>query len=331
MKIFNFKKGENWAKGEVTIKYNLQTFLKILGLLILIPFVLIYRICKWVCQGVCWSAKKIWPAFCRLGTVLLLVWLWIKSLFHCSEAPRKVSENKSNSWVWILLLLFILGSLFIWRSCGSSDDKLAIPVTQEEVYAKSFDKVIVARAYLDGVQQKVLVSCPRALVGLKFIKGQSVEGYNFNGMTYDEAVKVVAEDWKPLVLDNLHVPLSEQKMAVITLAAMRMGKNGFLRSTFLKKVNEGKLTEATEYLRLEKKNGEIRETGEEPKQYFYMLRILWNGEMDIDHLLDMPMFSYRVLPVNKIYDEAGKHVWSSSIEDKLYKGANISPREALSL
>ena len=45
-------------------------------------------------------------------------------------------------------------------------------------------------------------------------------------MTYEQAIQVVAEDWKPLVVDNLSadVKLSEQQMAVVTLVAMRMGK-----------------------------------------------------------------------------------------------------------
>lgn len=130
------------------------------------------------------------------------------------------------------------------------------------------------------------------MVGFKFINDKPVSEYDFKGLTYDESVKIVAEDWKPLVVENLNpaLELSEQQMAVITLAAMRMGKYGFARSTFLQKVNEGNFAEAANWLLLQKADGEIRKTKDEPKQYFYVLRALWTGKIDIDELIDMPMF-----------------------------------------
>lgn len=48
-------------------------------------------------------------------------------------------------------------------------------------------------------------------------------------------------------------------------------------------------------------NGEIRKVGEEPTQYFYMLKLLWNNQLQIDDLLDLPMFSYRALPLDSLY------------------------------
>lgn len=109
---------------------------------------------------------------------------------------------------------------------NNADGPSAAPA---QVYDNSFDRVIVARAYLDGVQTTVSKDCPRALVGFKFINNQPVKNFNFTGMTYEQAIQVVAEDWKPLVVDNLSadVKLSEQQMAVVTLVAMRMGKTDF--------------------------------------------------------------------------------------------------------
>ena len=152
-------------------------------------------------------------------------------------------------------------------------------------------------------------------------------------MTYDEAVKIVAEDWKPLVVENLNpaVELDEQQMAVIILTAMRMGKYGFVRSTFLKKINAGDLDAAADWLLLQKPDGAIRQTKDEPKQYFYMLRALWNKKLDIDELIDLPMFSYKAVPVQKMYDPNGGFVWNEEIRQILQKGSYATPREALEL
>lgn len=235
-------------------------------------------------------------------------------------------------WLLILLLL-LLGGILTWRSCTSKNNADGPSAAPAQVYDNSFDRVIVARAYLDGVQTTVSKDCPRALVGFKFINNQPVKDFNFTGMTYEQAIQVVAEDWKPLVVDNLSadVKLSEQQMAVVTLVAMRMGKNGFPRSTFLQKVNEGDFDAAGKWLLLQKKNGEIRKVGEEPTQYFYMLKLLWNNQLQIDDLLDLPMFSYRALPLDSLYHADGSCNFNEHIQQMLKKGNFTTPRTALEL
>lgn len=235
----------------------------------------------------------------------------------------------------IIVLLIILAIVWSWRSCQNRNEPLPV-VTEiespEKIYERAFDDVVIARAYLDGVQTEVDAKCPRALVGFKFINDKPVKDYDFEGKTYEEAVKIVAEDWKPLVVGSLNkdVRLSEQQMAVVTLAAMRMGKNGFLRSTFLKKLNEGVAEDAGLWLLLQTPNGEIRKTGEEPLQYFYVLRLLWEHKVEIRELLDMPMFSYRNIKVKALYTDVQPE-YGKEEEHLLAEGDFPTPREALGL
>lgn len=234
-----------------------------------------------------------------------------------------------------VVLLIVLAVVWSWRSCQNRNEPLPV-VTEiespEETYNRAFDDVVIARAYLDGVQTEVDAKCPRALVGFKFINDKPVKDYDFNGKTYEEAVKIVAEDWKPLVVGSLNedVRLSEQQMAVVTLAAMRMGKNGFKRSTFLKKLNEGVAEDAGLWLLLQTPDGEIRETGEEPLQYFYVLRLLWEHKVEIRELLDMPMFSYRNIKVKALYTDVQPE-YGKEEERLLAEGDFPTPREALGL
>lgn len=349
MKTFELKSlNGKWYQGQLVIRYNLLNVLRVLILAALAAVAL--AILYWIVKGLIWCFVQLTPAFVWIGDnwwwlllsllgIVGLVWAWMYGLFRNlfkrrPKMNRPQHEGKRNLWPWLLLLALVLGIVLCWKSCSGDDKKsAAVENVQAAVYDKSFDKVIIARAYLDGVQKEVLSGCPRALVGFKFINDKPVSEYDFKGLTYDESVKIVAEDWKPLVVENLNpaLELSEQQMAVITLTAMRMGKYGFVRSTFLKRVNEGNFAEATNWLLLQKADGEIRKTKDEPKQYFFMLRALWTQKIDIDELIDMPMFSYKAVPVQKMYDKNGGFVWNEEIGQILENGSFATPREALEL
>ena len=354
-KIFTLNTGKNWWQGEIVCNYNLYTWVKILALIIAIPFAIVYLL------GV-----GLWQLLRLCGRGIKTTFAWLSDRLHRSSAPvddnaedelddevdadeaeeepeaektgmeqpeqpNNGREDRNIFWLAAAIVLLIIG-FCCWKGCSSQP--------QEEpdymlatAYEKAFDKVVVARAYLDGVQTEVDSKCPRALVGFKFINGQPVKDFDFEGMTYDQAVKVVAEDWKPLVTENLNpeVKLTEQEMAVVTLAAMRMGKYGFARSTFLQKINEGKLNEAGEWLLLQKADGSIRNTGDEPKQYFYVLRMLWEGNLTIEDLLDYPMFSYKNIDMGAVTTYDGKTFFNSEVYDVLEKGNFATPREVFEL
>lgn len=349
MKTFELKSlNGKWYQGQLVIRYNLLNVLRVLILAALAAVAL--AILYWIVKGLIWCFVQLTPAFVWIGDnwwwlllsllgIVGLVWAWMYGLFRNlfkrrPKMNRPQHEGKRKLWPWLLLLALVLGIVLCWKSCSGDDkESAAVENIQAVVYDKSFDKVIIARAYLDGVQKEVLSGCPRALVGFKFINDKPVSEYDFKGLTYDESVKIVAEDWKPLVVENLNpaLELSEQQMAVITLAAMRMGKYGFARSTFLQKVNEGNFAEAANWLLLQKADGEIRKTKDEPKQYFYVLRALWTGKIDIDELIDMPMFSYKAVPAQKMYDKNGGFVWNEEIGQILENGSFATPREALEL
>ena len=106
---------------------------------------------------------------------------------------------------------------------------------------------------------------------------------------------------------------------------MRMGKAGFVRSTFLQKVNEGDLTGAGKWLLLQKADGSVYPTGNEPKQYFYVLQLLWYGDLAIGELLDFPMFSYKGIDVGSVYTIDGEYVYTPEIGDRLNAGKLSDP------
>ena len=344
--IFSFRTFGKWTKGEFAIRYNVTTLTKWAVALLLLYWT--YLIVK----GLIWGGKKAidglvwcwdnwqWTLPCLLFVLLIYgIWRsgWLKNLFKRRPKVEEITESPMPSgnkrkWLWLLLLIplgLLLWLLFKPAPQPAVIEERTAKAEQEQIYDQAFDDVVIARAYLDGVQ----TSGSRVLVGLKYIQGLSVKGMNFDDKTYDEAKKIVAEEWKPLVLDNLNpeVKLTKQQMSAAVLTAMRMGPNGFPRSTFCKEVNAGNLDEATDWLLLQNSDGSIRKTGTEPRQYFYVLRLLWSGEIAISDLSDYPMFSYRDIPDRLMYDNDGRHIFNQNIANRLKRGQNQTPLQALGL
>ena len=333
-KIFEFKQGEKWYKGSFTVNYNLKWWL--------LPFILLWMLIYGIWLGISWLLEKIWDGLCWLGKhlwalVLLLLpflgkfWNWLKSLFARKPRPAKpATETKQRNWNWILWLLaailLLLLLLLCLKNCGGKEEETE-PEAIETVYDASWDDVVIAQCYLNGVQETVNAQSriPLALVGFKFIDGKSVKDYSWTGETYDEALKVVSNSWKPLVIENVHTPLTKQQMTVVVLTAMRMGDSGFKRSTFLQKINEGNLAEAGNWLLLQKKDGSIREVGKEPRQYFNVLRMLWNNEITVAELSDCSYLSYKRLDPDTAY------TLERQLEVIKRPGLTPTPKKALGL
>lgn len=343
MKI-NFYNGQ-WWKGEITVSYNLKTVLKwVIGLAFLaLGFLLLY----WVIVGSIALVKTLWGWGCDLWSWSVDNWWWPLGILLAallawllSKVNWKSEKTKANikKWWWILpLVLLLILAAMLFRSCGDDNvvpakeeqEQVVETITVEE-FDRAFDWVVIARAYLDGVQHGD-TKAARALVGLKFIDGRPVSEKTFEGKTYDEAVKVIAEDWRELVVTSLKgQKLSEQQLVVITLFAMRNGKYGYLQSDFLKAVQNGDLSGASDKMYLHKANGTRRHLLEEGKQYLWMLKILWNGKIDVKELIDMPMFSYKNIRINEMYD-GDKAVWNKALSRRLKQSSNLTPRQALDL
>lgn len=330
------KHKSQWWKGEITIKYDLKKIA--LVLLTIVAICAALAAIYYIGVGI-WAVLKFigtnWLWFAGAGIVILILYLLSKCKF---KAPKMKMGDKTKKWLkWFLAIIAIIViALLCFKSCDSSvsEDETAtstpVEVVIDETYYKAFDRVVVARAYLDGVQNSGEKS-KRALVGLKYINGKAAVDTIFEGKTYEEAKTIVANEWKPIVLENLtNQALTEEQMAVVILVAMRNGKYGFQKSDFLKEVNNGNKN-AEKFIYLHKANGEKRILKEEAKQYIYMLRLLWNGNITTKNLLDMPSHSYRGLSVGEIYTKNGDIIFNDNIHNKLQSGENKTPKEALEL
>ena len=168
-----------------------------------------------------------------------------------------------------------------------------------------------------------------ALVGLKFVNGEPVTKRIFQGKTYEEAKEIIAQDWRSLVTRNVHVPLSERQLVVVTLFAMRNGKYGFEQSDFLKSINEGKFDVSK--MAFHKANGEKRHLGIEGMQYLWVLKNLGVGNLSVEELLDYPMFSYKSVNLTEMYDYNKEPVFNETLRTRLKSGAHKTPRQALDI
>ena len=349
--IFQLRKINNrWYNFELTVRVNLKTIA--LVVLAVAAFIAVCFVGYWLLQliiglfslvgaGIYWLSQQwLW----LLGLALLASIIWGLSKINwknISVSKPQVSPKFGRYLLMILAILALLALCFFgFKSCGQDKAIESEQITIEESDAfinefdKTFDYVVTSRAYLDGVQQSS-DSINRALVGLKYVDGKPVKASDFSGKTYDEAVKIIARNWRGLVAENLNgVSLSKQQLVTVILFAMRNGEYGFETSDFLKAIKQGQLLDADKFMALHKASGTKRQLGEEAQKYLWVLKNLWRGNLLMEELLDLPMFSYKNLSLEEMY-EGGSYQnnlkWSEELHHKLSQHSNPTPRTALGL
>jgi hypothetical protein len=355
--IFSVKTNGSWWKGTVSMRYNLLTVAKCFLAIILLAvagFVIywfgvgLWALAQLLWDGVCWFFGALWSGLCWLASqwmwllglalLALLGWLLSKINWKKIKLPERQPSDKERSWNWLwwvlLAIILLLLALLLFKNCGGSSgndnaqQELVTPVISETEYNIAFDKVVIARAYLDGVQSGD-TKTERALVGFKFVNGEAVTKMTFVGKTYDEAKNIVAQDWAPVICNNVRAKLTEDQLVVVVLFAMRNGKYGFEKSDFLREINAGNFDVST--MALHKSDGTKRELREEATQYLWVLKNLWLGNLTTDMLLDCPMFSYKSITSTRMYDTQGNLRFDDTIKARLQRGANQTPRKALEL
>ena len=341
-RFFRIERVSN-SRYDVIFRFNLKMIAKIL--LALLVLALVAFVGYWLFQGVVWVGSAMWSGLCWLASqwiwilgillLALLIWGLSKINWKSVKAP-KVSPKLGRALLWLLAALLLLFLCFLaFRSCGDDQNlpKQEITINDKEFereFNEAFDYVVTSRAYLDGVQNAD-DKIARALVGLKYVDGKSVSPHDFAGKTYDEAVKVIAKDWRGLVQERLDdTQLSKQQLVILTLFAMRNGKYGFVKSDFLEAVKAGE-PNAEDKMALHKANGQKRELGVEAKQYLWVLKNMWKGNITAEMLLDLPMFSYKNIPLSEMYNEKGEALWNDALLQKLRQHSGQTPREALGL
>ena len=327
-----------WWKGSMVINYNLALVAKLLLALAIIAAILFvgYWLVMAGWSALCWLASQ-WKWI--LGILALILLFWLLSAINWKKVKMpKMPQVPANTkkWIWRMLAAVLLILLFIWglKNCGGGNDDNIVVIEQtaavtNERFDEAFDYVVTSRAYLDGVQEKG-DRINRALVGLKYVNGKSVTPQDFQGKTYEEAVRVIAADWRELVVGSLNgQKLSDQQLVTITLFAMRNGKYGYLKSDFLASVQQGEWDASK--MAIHKADGSKRTLMTEAKQYLWVLRNLAEGNLTVEELLDMPMFSYKTIPAVEMYDREGNHKFDGKLKNRLSNGEYSTPRQALEL
>lgn len=347
--IFSISTDNNWWKGEISMRYNLLTVAKCLTIIIALAVSLavlygIWQLLKLLWLGLCWCGGATWTGIVWLSQqwiYLLILGGTVLAIFLLRKIDKKKLSNywkKHSKILWGLLgLLLLVGiSILTIKTCSSSNEELAIVEVveeekspQEKCFNEAFDWVVTTRAYLDGVQNGISEK-KRALIGLKYVNGKSVEKMDFSDKTYEEAVEIVSSEWRTMIVQSLgEVQLNEQQMVALTLFAMRNGKYGYLNSSFLKEVKKGNM-EASNLMLLHKADGTERKLRTEALQYLWVIKNIWDGNISVKNILDYPMFSYKRIDIKEMYNDAG-HLWNTDLEQKLVQGDAETPRVALGL
>ena len=334
---------DQWWRGSLTLRFNYNLkkvlfFVLCAAIVAAVVFILYWLgvglvvAFKWLCVNYHWA----WI----LGAIVLAMIIWpLTKIKWPKWQPREHRELKAPKWLWYALaaLLLVIIGILCFRGCSSDDQSAkqqisasapATTITPTR-FNETFDWVVTTRAYLDGVHGN---GNRLALVGLKYVNGNPVSNQVFDSNTYQESKRVIAEEWRELIVSTCgNVHLSEQQLVAVTLFAMRNGKYGFLSSDFVKELQAGRTFGAEKTMAIHFQDGTKRQLGPEGHQYIWALQQLYNGNLDMHQLLDMPMFSYKRLPLSKMYDQSGAPLFQSEYLSTLKHGDYDTPRKALDL
>ena len=349
-KFLKIERNEYWYQGTITItfKYNLLYLLYLL----LLPFFLLY----WLVLGLTWLLKHLgnalkafwmwlWPLlkkfglwlaaillmllpmfkkfFTWLGTLISAFWMWLKSLFARKPKQKKdepaEKKEKKNWWLWLLLLLLALLLLGLMRNCSCSGDRQTA-ITETAEYRLAWDDVMVYRMHLDTLRHDA------SLIGLKTRGMKMATEAEYYGDAIGESEEVLNNEWLPLCEEQIHVKLNRHQKAAAMLYAMRSGSYGFKKSDFLRSVNAGDFAKASkDILKIHKANGSVRTAGKELTAYLFEIRLIWDGMLSAEEVMDCHRLSYKAYPVENGYNpESLKTVITTAYKQ------NATPRQMLS-
>ena len=299
--IQNLLARKGWWKGQkqFTISYNLMWVLIILGIALL-PVVVALVILAAILYAIWWLAGKFLKALIIFGkwllALLIAFWEWLKGLFH--RRPREKKKEKKNWW-WLLLLLLLLLLLGLFKWCGGKEETTPEPEEIEIVTPmQAWNDVVYYRIHLDDLHHD------SRLIGLKNRGLKRATEAEYHGDALAESEEVVENEWTTLVNEQVHVDLNRHQMAATILYAMRSGRYGFPKSDFLKSLNEGNFSKASkDILKLHKADGSVRVNGREATCYLYELRLIFEGGLSVQEVLDCHRLSYKLYPLEKGYKQ----------------------------
>lgn len=209
--------------------------------------------------------------------------------FLKSDKLREVIHSPRNfMWLTAILVVLFLFFLFLPKSCN----KKALPTPVMDTVATAqqvWGDVLYYRAHLDTLEKSA------RLCGLKTRDGKKAEEFDFKGNVLIESQDVINNEWTTLVNENVTVDLNRHQMAATVLYAMRSGKYGFTKSDFLKAVNDGNFAQASEdILKIHDYRGRVIKAKHELRTYLYELRLIWEGNLSIEEILDCHRLSYKL-------------------------------------
>lgn len=323
----------------ITIIVNLVLIAKALAL-VAIAFVgyLLVKAVLWlapiVWQGIISATDFITTNIWWFVSPVILILLVLLLIKYYEAIKNFIIKNSKLLLAIVAISMVALLAGMIVRSCDR--DKVQQPQvveqqTTSERIIENFDYVVTTRAYLDGVQATPRFG--RSLVGLKFVDGKLAKNHQWSEeTTYEEAILVIAQDWSSLIEEMTEgLSLSDEELIAITLFAMRNGKAGFENSKFLEELRLNGTKGASRHMSLHYKSGKERKLGDEAKQYLWIIKNIWDGNISYEDLLDAPSFSYKNIPVESMYDGEGMHLFSEEMYKSLFNGDYPTPREALLL
>ena len=316
---------------EVTFIINLYRVLAVViiaSLLMGLAFLFVWLL-PLVWKGIVWLGLEIWSIkWWLLGAAGLALLIWLLSKIKWPKRETKERKERKFPWWMILILLLVIASsiFFLCRNCSGKEPEPEYVVTPERY--ENADGWLVLDAYLsEGLN-------------VKYADYQKFPDYGFNG-SLEERKAVFGNsdsyrDWREIFQFVKGRELNDNQLAAIIRYGLWNGLAGFEKSTICHKLQNGQKIEPEDFTKVYTKKGVVRQyTGNSAthvEQYAWVLAALYQGDITLGEILDMPVKSYEKISVEEMYTPQGNYIApSAEMKKKLLTGANPTTRKVLGL
>ena len=284
-------------------------------------------------KGIVWMGVGIWSIkWWVLGVAGLALLIWLLTKIKWPKRQPREKKNRRFPW-WIVILLAIAALIFLLcRNCGGRDKEIEIEPEPEP------ELVVTPERYANADGWLILDAYLSEGLNIKYADYQKFPAYGFMG-TLDERKEVFGSsdsyrDWKELFQFVEGKELNDGQLAAVIRYGLWNGLAGFENSPICHKLQNGQKILPEDFTKVYTSTGKVREyTGNSAThvvQYSWVLAAVYNGDITLGELLDMPVKSYEDMPIKAMYTPQGKYI-APSKKENLRKYPAKTTRELLGL
>ncbi len=273
------------------------------------------------------------------SALALIIWGLSKVNWKAIKLPKGNPNKKRNlGWLWWMLVLIIVAVLAVLLLRGCDKDEATVESSPTEVITET---VVTEERFCEPGAWIILDAYLSEGFNVKYADYKKFEAYG-EVLSYEERVSMFdstayLKDWGTLFKYLAGQSFSNDQLAAVQRYGLWCGLAGFEASPLCEKLEKGEDIVGADLAKVYTKDGVERKfsspsSREHALRYAWVLMNVFDGNISIEELKDLPVKSYESIDVNKMYDADGNYVFNEELYLQLKaENGNRTTREILML